>query len=243
MPAKATKAAVIKKKHWVRIFAESPFDERQIIGETLVEELANVIGKPILVNLMNLTGDMKHQNSNVKFVVDRIVEGRALTKIVGYEVISASLRRLVRRRSSKIDMSFDAVTADGIRLRIKPFVLARSMVNRSLLSAIRRQIEQNTKQSVASTGFQNLIQDIATNRFQITLKKSLSKLYPIKSFEVRILNVYANQTPKKIEEPVAEAKPEEPKEEVKEAQQPEEIKEEVKQPEIKEEKPAEAADQ
>jgi len=197
----ATKATTIaaKKKKWVKIYAAKPFDEHIIIGETLVEEAEMAVGKPLLVNLSSLTGDFKSQNSNLKFIVDRIVEGRAHTKIIGYMVVPAALKRLVRRNSTKIDMSFEAVTADGVKIRLKPFILTRTKANTSISSAIRKQTEQFIKTNALATGFQNVIQDIVTNRFQMNVKKHLSKIIPVKSFEIRLMDILGNAEKPKTE--------------------------------------------
>ena len=66
--ARAKKLTKAKKKTWVKIHAPKIFNE-QIIGETLVADSSLTIGKPITVNLMNLTGDIKKQQININ---DRI---------------------------------------------------------------------------------------------------------------------------------------------------------------------------
>ena len=221
--AKATRTTRGKKKRWLKIYSGKPFNQ-QLIGETNVADSNLAIGKPITVNLMNLTGDIKKQNTNIKFTIDAVSEGKAFTKVSGYEVISAALKRLVRRRSSKIDMSFDAVTSDGVKIRLKPFILTRGRTNNSVLTAIRKAVKESISKTVSNTGYQNIIQDLINHRFQVGMKKQLSKLHPIKIFEIKFLKV---KEPKK--EPVKKAKAKQP---VKEEAKP--VEKEIKKPEEKE---------
>ena len=103
--AKATrKSSKAKKKSWLKIYSAKPFNQI-VIGETSVSEPSLAIGKPISVNLMNLTGDIKKQQINIKFEIDNISEGKAYTKVTGYDIVSSAFKRFVRRRSSKADLS------------------------------------------------------------------------------------------------------------------------------------------
>ena len=184
--AKATRVVKAKKKHWLKIYAGKPFNQSEI-GETNVAESGLAIGKPITVNLMNLTGNIRNQNTKIKFLIDNVSEGKAYTAVAGYEIITAALKRMVRRRSSKIDMSFVALTADNVKLRVKPFVLTRGKVTKSVLTALRKQIQKQIKEKISATGYQNLIQEIINHRLQVGIKKSLAKIHPIKTFEIRSL--------------------------------------------------------
>jgi ribosomal protein S3AE len=206
--AKATRAVRGKKKHWLKIYSGKPFNE-QVIGETLLADSSSAIGKPLKVNLMNLTGNIKNQNTNIQFVVDNVSEGKAHTKVHGYEMISAALKRLIRRRSSKIDMSFDAVTSDGVKIRIKPFLLTRNKANNSVLNALRKTAKENVIKTISNTGYQNIIQDLVNHRFQVNMKKQLSKIYPIKIFEIKFLKTRLpkKEIPKVKKAPKVEEKP------------------------------------
>ena len=65
---KASKATTIKKKIWVQLVAPQSFNS-QLIGEIPTTETKKLIGRVVTVNLMSLTGDMKKQNTNIKFLI------------------------------------------------------------------------------------------------------------------------------------------------------------------------------
>ena len=75
--ARATKTKA-KKKHWLKIYSAKPFNE-QVIGETHVADSNNAIGKPVIVNLMTLTGDIKKQNKTIILTTHYIEEAEALS--------------------------------------------------------------------------------------------------------------------------------------------------------------------
>ena len=235
--ARATRVKA-KKKNWIKIYSGKPFNE-QLIGETFIADSNLAIGKPIIVNLMSLTGDIKKQNTKIKFQVDSVSEGKAHTKVIGYEMVSAALKRLVRRRSSKVDMSFDAVTADGVKIRIKPFILTRGRVNKSVLTAIRKHVQKNLSETISSTGYQNLVQDIVNHKVQVILKKQLAKIHPIKISEIKFMKI---KKPEEAPREVKKAVKEPPKEEKKAEEKPKEEKKEKPkeaQPEHQEKQPKE----
>src|SRR3989344_4355684 len=129
-------ATKIKKKKWCPLIAPEIFRDT-VLGETLVYDESSMMGKTISQNLMSLTGDVKKQNINIDFVVTKVENGKAFTSIIGYYMVPATTRRLTRRNSEKIELSFAVDTADGKHIRIKPLIFAisntKNSVSRNLL--------------------------------------------------------------------------------------------------------------
>jgi ribosomal protein S3AE len=96
------------------------------LGETLVAEPGEMLGKTIVTNLMDLTKSIKQQNINIRFKVNGVKENDAFTEVVEYEMNPSSIRRLVRRNIAKLDDSFIVSTSDGKYVRVKPLVITRS---------------------------------------------------------------------------------------------------------------------
>lgn len=178
----------IKKKKWIEIVAPKIFDER-IIGETLVDEPSKLIGRPVLLNMMVLTGDPKKQNINVKFLIDSIKESRAMTKPIGYYLNSISLRRMMRRAAGRVDDSFALETADNVIVRIKPFLLTRQEVTGSVITSIRKITRNFIAKQVKKLTFEKLIFAIATTKFQRSVSAFIKKIYPLRTCEIRALYI------------------------------------------------------
>ena len=91
------------KKQWYSIIAPKLFNN-VVLGETLVYEPEKMVGKCLKQNLMNLTNDIKRQNINVNFEIVNVENGKAHTEIIGYNMVTSSVKRFVRRNVEKIDM-------------------------------------------------------------------------------------------------------------------------------------------
>ena len=119
------KTIKVKKKKWYPILAPRTFNE-SVIGETPATDAESIVGKIVSANLMNLTGDMKKQNINMKFVVTEIKGDHAHTETSRYQMIPALIKQLVRRRRDRIDDSIICKTKDNKIINIKPIILTRS---------------------------------------------------------------------------------------------------------------------
>ena len=192
---------------------------------------------------MQLTGDMKSQSSSVKFEISGIQDNILVTKICGYKFSPATIKRFVRRRMTRIDTSLIATTKDNVAVRIKPFLLTREKVSRSVEYALRAKLKEDLTELIKKTSYEELFNMVLKHRLQKELKTNLNKIYPIKNIQIRILEKIGAVKPSVKEEPVISEKKEEekPKEEVKEEKPKEEEKPVVKKEKKKKEKPAKKA--
>src|SRR3989344_7496580 len=86
----------IKKKKWYPILANATFNNYEI-GETIAESANSMIGKSVSVSLMALTQDMKTQNTKLRFKIKEAKDEKLYTDLVGYEIVTSSLKRLVHK--------------------------------------------------------------------------------------------------------------------------------------------------
>lgn len=214
---KKTKKAKIKKR-WFQIQAPEIFNKMPI-GEAYVTEPELLIGRQVNVNLMNLTRNVRQQNIRVKFSITGFADKVASTEIVRYQMTPASLKRIVRRKISRIDESFVVFTSDNIRIRIKPLVITRSKVQKSVETDLRKVIIAFLTSEVKKQTYVNLIRDIVGNKLQRALAEKLNKIHPVRITTIRCmyLEPEAKQKFKRGKVRIAEDKPEEkPTEELKE---------------------------
>lgn len=220
-----------KKKQWYQILAPRIFNNA-VLGESLVSNAELLIGKNVNINLMNLTRDPKKSNVNLNFIVESIKEGKGITRIVGYEIVPATIKRLVKKGRNKIELSFLCSTSDNKTVRIKPFAVTRGMAKGAVLASLRKGITDELTKLVNRLTFEGLLNDIIFHKLQMGLKKQLKKIYPIRNFEIKSLKIEGRKKVSVKEKPKEEKKQEVPKEEVKK-QEPAEA--EVKEPEKVEE--------
>ena len=192
---KQKQSSKIRKKIWYSILAPKLFKE-QPIGETCVYEKEAMIGKTINENLMSLTSDVKRQSVTLKFEVDKVENNKARTKLISYRIIPATVKRLVRRNSKKIDLSFSCTTADSVRLRIKPILVTRSKTSNSILNKMRNTTVEFITKTIKSAKFDEVVNQLIQHKIQSTLRTHLKKLYPLKTCEIRFAGVQNIDTTK-----------------------------------------------
>ena len=66
------KLVKVKKKRWCQIIGPKIFRDT-ILGETAVIDPNMLINRALTVNLMTLTNDIKKQNINVSFLINKVV--------------------------------------------------------------------------------------------------------------------------------------------------------------------------
>lgn len=194
-PKKSTKETQKwKKKKWVKIVAPEVFKSTQL-GESLVMSPENLNGKTVESNLMTLTGDMKKQNINVQFRINKVEEGQAHTILQRYNMIPSAVKRMIRRTRDRVDHSFLATTKDGYSVRLKPLLLTNSNTSNAVLTLLRKKTESLLIKHLSKAKLDDFVNDILTHKLQSELKKQLKDIYPLKTCEMRAFRVVSN--PKK----------------------------------------------
>ncbi|MEA3430627.1 MAG: hypothetical protein U9R08_05120 [Nanoarchaeota archaeon] len=221
---KKTAALKVKKKRWIPVIAPKIFRNLQV-GESHVLEPENLVGRKMKINLMSLTNDIKKQNVLVNLEVTEIKNASAQTKVIGYSMIPAAIKRLVRRNRNKLDDSFICETANNVNIRVKPLMLtrnkARSASTTQLINANREKVAQYMKK----TNFDTFLTEVISTRFQRAMKEQLSKIYPLRIYEMRAFKIETGKIKKSSKVFVTEDKPPK-KEETKESEPVKEVKEE-----------------
>ncbi len=200
---------VVKKK-WYPIYATENFD-KALIGECLVVEPSQLVGRIVSVNLMTLTDDIKQQNIYLKFKVISNESDSATAQITGFEVIPAALRRLVRRGCNRLDASFICETSDGHKIRIKPFLVTKSAAKGTILHKLRDAIVRHIAAEVKKYPFDELVKLMITNKIQTGAKAALKKIYPVRSCEIKAAQIVEKGDAIELEE-VKAPEPEEKEE-------------------------------
>ena len=128
MPAQKTKAKARaasrskdkwKTKRWYNVMAPDMFN-RQQVAETVADEPEKLIGRVAQVTVQDITNDFSKMHIKMKFKINDVRGAEAHTYFIGHDMTSDYVRRMTRRRKSKIDCIVDAKTKDEYIIRIKP---------------------------------------------------------------------------------------------------------------------------
>ena len=160
----------IKKKKWCEILTTKQFNNT-VLGESHVTEPDLLLDKHINVNLMTITNEARKQHINLKFKVNKVTESKGIAEPVSYMMSGSFIKKLVRRKRNKIDMSFTAFTKDANPIVIKILLITIAKAPNSVVSALRRRATVFTKSFMKATLFQEAINKMISNSFQKSLKK------------------------------------------------------------------------
>ena len=224
---KKTKKALAEKKKWYTILAPDIFNKIPI-GETIVSDPELIVDRQVQVNLMNLTRDVRQQNINVKFEVTKISNKDAETDMIGYEIAPSSIKRMIGRKITRIDESFVVFTSDKKKIRIKPLVITRAKLKKSVEGDMRKVIKSFVKDEIKKTTYNAFIKDLISNKFQKSLAVIINKIHPVRITTIRSMHI--EKSPKKKDKAAEVEEQDTQKPEV-----AEEIKEEPKEEKVEEE--------
>jgi len=239
-----------KSKNWYSVLAPPTFDNATV-ADTLADSPDSLINRVTGVSLQDLTNDFRKSHITLYFKINRVEESNAYTQFIGHTLTSDYLRRMIRRRRSKIDGVYDVTTRDGAVIRVKPFATTDKRIQNSQKKVIREAMKKTIEDQGKTGTLSEFVRDILDGKIGSDIYKNCKKLYPVKRIEIYKTEVVSQPTviiedkkPKKVEKEESKepekkekkpAKKEKKTEEVKEPELKEEIPKETKEPEVKEE--------
>lgn len=233
-----------KSKVWYDIMAPDMFN-RQKVAETLADEPSKIIGRVAKVTVQDITGDFSKMHIKMSFKVNDVRGTEAHTYFIGHDMTSDYVRRMTRRRKSKIDTIVDAKTRDDFIIRIKPLAISNRRVRSSQQSAIRLTMENVIGKFTTNKNLDEVVKAIISGQLAKQAAVACKPIQPLQRVEIRKSEVlkagFIPDIPDKVEEPEEEEVPEEPVEEapVEEAVETPEAESEVVEEKTSEDEPAE----
>ncbi len=182
------------KKKWFEIISPKVFNEK-VIGETLTDDPKKLIGRTIVANAKELTGDYKKSHINIKLEITSIDEDKAITSIKGYAVSRAYLMRFVRKEMSTVNVIRDLRTSDGHKVRIRCMATINNHIKTTKKKIIREELIKEIDKLLGNMTLDNLVFIATTNKIQKMLASRIKKLHPLRFFEIRSIKLLERRIP------------------------------------------------
>ena len=202
-----------RSKHWYKLRAPGIFQHVDL-GETVATEPEQLSGRTIEITLSELGGgaDISKAHIKLRFQIERLSgDNVAETRFVGHDLTSDYVRRLARRKRSKIDASLLVATKDGVQMRLKPVAVGEHRLQSRLRSELRNTLRTLLVEEAAKRTASDFVREMLQGDLGKTLSQGLRTLYPLKKIEIRrseILGPIAEEAaPAGVETPSAEAGP------------------------------------
>ncbi|OHE26764.1 MAG: hypothetical protein A2Z84_07345 [Tenericutes bacterium GWA2_35_7] len=177
-----------RKKEWFDILASKEFNE-SLIGETICFNEDSLVGRVLYSNLAALTNDARTQNVRIKLVINEIKDKKAYTKLNGYQILPAFVRRVVKLGKDRVDDSLIYKTKDNLSVIVKPLLITKNKVKKSILSNLRLSAREFLNKYISKISYDELVFDLINYKLQKELKNNMKRIYPLDVAEIRIMEL------------------------------------------------------
>jgi len=188
-----------KAKTWYNVLAPASFDN-VTVAETLADDQNKLIKRVSEVSLQDITNDFRKSHIKLFFEIHEVEGTNAHTRFIGHTLTSDYLRRMIRRKRSKVDGIYDVITRDGARVRIKPFATTDHRIQNSQKRIIRDIMKKTIMQQARTKTLSEFMKIIIDGKIGSEIYKNCKKIYPVKRVEIYKTHVISHPTTI-IEEP------------------------------------------
>ncbi len=172
-----------KSKSWYRIVAPEFFDG-SVIGETVASDPESLLGRVTEISLQDLAGDFSRTHIKAKFKINGIRGGECKTRFIGHEMTTDYVRRLTRRRRSKIEAVFTVRTKEGFKIKVKPLSITNKRINSSIKRSIRKKQREVIKEMAKDSRLGEFAEKILFGELAKKLANECKTVYPLKQVEI-----------------------------------------------------------
>jgi len=174
-----------KSKRWYTIRAPRHPWAFKVIGETIAEDEAMLIGRNYEILQNELDGDFSKMHVKVQFRIAGVVGGDALTEYIGHEMLKDHIRRQVRRDRGKVDDTVDIVTEDGFYVRVKPLLISRNRIKGSQKQEMRTLAREVILKTGATSTWIDLQKSSLDGTLEAKIREAVSKIQPVRGVMIR----------------------------------------------------------
>ena len=203
-PKKSTLARTVKdkwrSKHWFKVRAPGLFNHAEI-GETMASEPEQIVGRTLELTLQEVSGgaDIGKAHIKLRFQIDRVsAENVAESRFIGHDLTTDYVRRLARRKRSKIDTSLSVTTKDGVQIILKPVAVGEQRLQTRLRAELRAKLRSLLVEEAAQRTAPEFVREMLQGELGKILAHGLKTLYPLKKIEIRssiVLGTISDEVP------------------------------------------------
>lgn len=192
-PEKAEKAQQVKakkrgidkwkKKTWYTILAPEEF-ERKPLGETISEKPELLIGRAVSITGRELANQPKKSHIYITFRVKDVSGNKAITEVIGHEIRDNYMRRVVKRRTSKIMSVKNSSSKDGKKFKVKAVIVTERKASRVQRTSISKITGEVIAKIIADLDSKKVIDELVFGNITNKIYNEIKRIVPIKRVEV-----------------------------------------------------------
>ena len=189
-----------RSKRWFKVRAPGLFQHVEL-GETVATEPEQVVGRTLETTLPELSGSADAGKAHVKlrFRIERISgDGVAEARFIGHDLTSDYVRRLARRKRSKIDLALTVTTKDGVEIVLKPVAVGEQRLQTRLRAELRHKMISILTEEAQLRTSPEFVREMLQGELSKVLAHGVKTLYPLKKIEIRrseVLGTVSDELP------------------------------------------------
>jgi len=176
-----------KVKVWLKLITPE-FLGRKEVGEIPANEPEAAKGRRVILSAIDVLGDFNKYYLKFIFKVGEVDNQNAYLYFDGLECTRDYIARMIRRRVDRTDLVVDKVTKDGIKLRIKTVTVTRR-VPKGIRTKMRKKIDEILSKETSQLTMEEFILKVFSDDFKNSIISVLNKIYPVRNFEFRKIEV------------------------------------------------------
>ncbi len=171
-------------KSWYTVLAPSYFGNVEL-GAVPASEPEKLVGRVIDSTLYEVTNDFAHQYLKMRFQIIEVDGKTAHTMFKGHEYSHDYLRSLVRRRTTKVEGTFDVTTKDGYNLLVAICAFTLSRIKTTQEHAMRAIMEKIIREKTSTLRLDQLAQEMVLGKIASDIYNEAKKIAPLRHVGVR----------------------------------------------------------
>lgn len=190
-----------KTKTWYTILANDSFGKKEI-GSSPAQTPEDMIGRISEVSLSDVTGDFKQSHVKLMFRITKVEGDKAFTEFEGHEINQDYIRRMIRRRKTRIDSVVDVTTSDNFNLRVKPLLVVDRKIISGIETKLRNKVDEFVRAKAATMPSDQFIVYMFSPQISNDIYEEIKTIYPTRKIEIRkseIIRIIKKQMQKQPE--------------------------------------------
>lgn len=181
-----------KLKKWYDVLAPDVFGKVSIASVPALDP-SQLLKRTVEITLYDITGDLTHVNTKLKFQIYKVEGNVALTYVKGVEMMRDYLRSLTRRKSSKIALIYKVTTKDGVTVRVTSVTWTQFRCRTSQASTVRAVMKEILDSKVTQMTFDEFVRAAVFSDQEGSLAQEITarvrKLCSIRKVEIAKVKV------------------------------------------------------
>ena len=153
----------------------------------LINLIVEAIPKENKIIKLDITRLLRGKGCQAKFIIKK-QDDKYIGKLISLRIYPSYVRRIIRTGTSIIEDSFTCKTKDTT-LIIKPFIIARKKIYRSIRNRLREEAREEIKDFCKDKTKEDVFLEILSASLQKQIGRKLKKIYPLAFCDIRVIEI------------------------------------------------------